>query len=160
MATTTPNPAEILQGDLTHLIARDEDEDEKCKITIARHPLLLTSQLAGGVTLKQATDRHHINIYHTDNPETNFLRTRDTIVRSHVELNRDGSVNLGIHSGAVEVDKYEEQLAYAMSSYLPEAIIMKALRRQPKPLTIHRPLDELTELIDFIDFTTKYGVSR
>lgn len=158
MATTTPNPAEILQGDLAQLIERDQDEPGK--ITIARHPLLLTSQLAGGVTLKQATDRHHISIYHTDNPETNFLRTRDTVVRSHVELKRDGSVNVGVHRGAVELHKHEEQLAYAMSSYLPEAIIMKALRRQPKSFTIHRPLDELTELVDFIDFTTKYGVSR
>ncbi len=160
MAAITPNLAETLQIDLAHLIERDEDEDGKGRLTISRHPLLLTTRLAGGVVLKQAADRHHINIFHTDNTEINFLRSRDTIVRTHVELKRDGGVNLGIHSGAVEVDKYDEQLAYAMSSYLPEAIIMKALRRQPKPFAVHKPLDELTELVDFIDFTTKYGVSR
>ena len=154
--TSRPSAAEILQSDLAQLMKRDGDELRR--VIIRKHPLIQTTKLAGGVTVKQATDRYDLNIFHTDETNTVFLRPGDTIVRTHVQLKRDGRVNVGVHAGTVDIDKDEEHLAYAMSAYLPEIIIMKALRRQPKSLTIHQPIDELPELIDFIDFTTNYGV--
>lgn len=157
MATLTPTPTETIQSAIASLMSAYENEPKK--IVIPRHPLIQTSKLAGGLTIKQTMGQYHINIYHTDDLEARSLRARDTVLRSHIELQRDGTVRIGIHDGKGEADKHEEHLAYSMSSYLPGRIIMQALRRQPRSFTASAALDELDEMIDFLDYTTKYAPS-
>src|SRR5690606_2640328 len=106
---------------------------------------------------KQETmTRYHLNIYHSNNPGDQTINPINTIVRSQIELPKSGIARITVHPGNVQSEKHEEHLAYAMTSYLPEDVVARALRKQPARFAIKKPVDELEELVDFIDFTSGY----
>lgn len=134
-------------------------EENKDNLTIPRHPLAMTSRIAGGVVMKrESAYRYHLNVYHIDDPadDRESIDPDKVIVRTHIRLPRNSKAYINVHPGPLPIEKYEEHLAYAMTAYLPEDIALQALHRQPKTFSAVEPLDELSELQDFVDFTSGY----